>query len=157
MPITTDGELESCWWRGVLDTTWCNKVCQWLATGQWFFPGPPVSPTNKTDHHDLIEILLKVTLNTITLTLPISQLRFVCFTTTHYEVYLIQPYMIKFIIYRFSVTNNNISHLLIVEFFILIADLGEQNKMKNLTISSWEILFFTGIQLEIIYHYTATK
>ena len=25
--------------RGVLDTTLCNKVSQWLATGQWFSPG----------------------------------------------------------------------------------------------------------------------
>jgi hypothetical protein len=38
-------------------------------TGQWFSPGTPVSSTNKTDHHDIIEILLKVALNTITLTL----------------------------------------------------------------------------------------
>ena len=30
----------------------------------------PVSFTNKTDHHDMTEILLKVTLNTITLTHP---------------------------------------------------------------------------------------
>ena len=29
--------------------TLCDKVCQWLATGQWF---SPVSSTNKTDHHD---------------------------------------------------------------------------------------------------------
>ena len=28
-------------------------------------PGPPVSSTNKTDHHDKTEILLKVALNTI--------------------------------------------------------------------------------------------
>jgi hypothetical protein len=33
---------------GVLDTTLCDKVCQWLATGQWFSPGTPVSSTNKT-------------------------------------------------------------------------------------------------------------
>jgi hypothetical protein len=33
--------------------------------GQWFSPGPPVSSTNKTDHHDITEILLKVALNTI--------------------------------------------------------------------------------------------
>ena len=38
-------------------------------TGQWFSLATPVSSTNKTDHHDLIEILLKVALNTITLTL----------------------------------------------------------------------------------------
>jgi hypothetical protein len=40
-------------------TTLCYKVCQ------WFSPGPQVSSTNKTDHHDIIEILLKVALNTI--------------------------------------------------------------------------------------------
>jgi predicted CoA-binding protein len=31
-------------------------------------PVTPVSSTNKTDSHDIIEILLKVTLNTITMT-----------------------------------------------------------------------------------------
>ena len=31
----------------------------------FFFPGTPVSSTNKTDHYGLTEILLKVTLNTI--------------------------------------------------------------------------------------------
>jgi hypothetical protein len=46
-------------------TTLCDKVCQWLVTGQWFSPGPPVSSTNKTDRHDITEILLKVALNTI--------------------------------------------------------------------------------------------
>jgi hypothetical protein len=25
-------------WRGVLYTTLCDKVCQWLATGRWFSP-----------------------------------------------------------------------------------------------------------------------
>ena len=46
-------------------TTLCDKVCQWLATGRWFSPGPPVYSTNKTDRHDIAEILLKVVLNTI--------------------------------------------------------------------------------------------
>ena len=46
-------------------TTLCDKVCQWLATGRWFFPGSPVSSTNKTDRHDITEILLKMALNTI--------------------------------------------------------------------------------------------
>jgi hypothetical protein len=45
--------------------TLCNKICQWLATGRSFSPGPPVSSINKTDHHDITEILLKVALNTI--------------------------------------------------------------------------------------------
>jgi hypothetical protein len=46
----------------------CDKVCRWLATGwsrRWFSPGPPVSSTNKTDRHDITEILMKVALNTI--------------------------------------------------------------------------------------------
>jgi hypothetical protein len=49
---------------GVLDTTLCDKVCLWLATGRWFSPGTLVSSTNKTDWHDITEILLKVVLNT---------------------------------------------------------------------------------------------
>ena len=43
----------------------CDKVCQWFATGRWFSPGPPVSSINKTDRHNITEILLKVALNTI--------------------------------------------------------------------------------------------
>jgi hypothetical protein len=45
--------------------TLCDKVCQWLMTGRWFSPGPPVSSTNKTDCYIVAEILLKVVLNTI--------------------------------------------------------------------------------------------
>jgi archaellum biogenesis ATPase FlaH len=55
--------------RGVLDTALCDKVCQLLATDRWFSPGTLVSSTNKTVHHDITEILLKVALNTITITL----------------------------------------------------------------------------------------
>jgi hypothetical protein len=35
--------------------------------GQWFSLGTPVSSTNKTDCHDIPEILLKVALNNITI------------------------------------------------------------------------------------------
>jgi hypothetical protein len=35
--------------------------------------GTPISSTNKTDHHDIAEILLKVVLNTITLTLELCE------------------------------------------------------------------------------------
>ena len=73
MPITT--KLKLWVWIllmvrwGVLDATLCDKVCQWLASGQWFFKGTLVSSTNKTDYHDITEILLNVALNSITLTL----------------------------------------------------------------------------------------
>ena len=54
--------------QGVLDTTLCDKVCQWLVTGGWFSSGTLVSSTNKTDHHDITKIFLKVAINTISLT-----------------------------------------------------------------------------------------
>ena len=47
---------------GILDTTVCGKVCQWLEEGLWFYPGTLVSSTNETDRHDITEILLKVSL-----------------------------------------------------------------------------------------------
>jgi hypothetical protein len=60
-------EFESHSWRGVLETTLCDQVCQLLVAGRWFSPGTLVSSTNKTDHHNITEILLKVVLNTITI------------------------------------------------------------------------------------------
>jgi hypothetical protein len=55
-------EFESWSGQGVQH---CDKVYPWLAIGQWFSPGPPVSSTNKTDCHDIAEMLLKVALHTI--------------------------------------------------------------------------------------------
>jgi len=34
-------------------TALCDKVCQCLAIGRWFSPGPPVSYTNKANRHDI--------------------------------------------------------------------------------------------------------
>jgi hypothetical protein len=65
VPITTKVlSLKPHSWRGVLDSTLCDKICQQLVAGQWFSLGTPVSSTNKTDRHDITEILLKVALNT---------------------------------------------------------------------------------------------
>ena len=44
-------------------TTLCDKVCQWFSLGTL------ISSTNKTNFHDITEILLKVALNTINLNL----------------------------------------------------------------------------------------
>jgi hypothetical protein len=65
VPITTNVRSNSTQARCTDDTTLCDKVCQWLATSQWFSPGTPVSFTNKTDRQDVTEILLKVALSTI--------------------------------------------------------------------------------------------
>ena len=46
-----------------------KKKCMrglWLTAGRWF---PPGTVTNKTDRHDMAEILLKLALNFITVTL----------------------------------------------------------------------------------------
>ena len=75
-------EFESRSGRGVLDTTLCDKVCPWLATCQWFSPGPPVSSTNETDHLDITKILLKVALNTI------KQTNMVCQCPLNYQWFL---------------------------------------------------------------------
>jgi hypothetical protein len=56
-------QSHSLW--GVLDKTLCDQVCQWLAADLWFSPGTSVSSTNKTDRHNITEILLKVALNPI--------------------------------------------------------------------------------------------
>jgi hypothetical protein len=55
--------------RRVLDAKLCDQVCQWVATCRWL---SPVSSINKTDRQDITEILLKVALNTITLTAPLT-------------------------------------------------------------------------------------
>ena len=57
-------EFESLSWRRELYTTLCDSVCQRLTTGRWFSPGTLISSTNKTNRHDITEILLKVSLNT---------------------------------------------------------------------------------------------
>jgi hypothetical protein len=61
-------EFESRSWRGVFDTTLSDKVCQLLAAGWWFSQGFSGFPTNTTDRCDITEVLLKVVLNTTTLT-----------------------------------------------------------------------------------------
>ena len=53
---------------GVLDTTLCDKVCQWLATGLWFSPGTPVSSTNKTECNKYNWNIVESGINTTTLT-----------------------------------------------------------------------------------------
>jgi len=59
--------------EGVLDTTLCDKICPWLATGRWFSAGTLVSSTNKTDWHVITDILLKVVLNSRTQPNPKSE------------------------------------------------------------------------------------
>ena len=63
-----DNVTHKCLWLEIFDINLPLKevynVCQWLATGRWISPDTPVASTNKTDRHDITEILRKVALNT---------------------------------------------------------------------------------------------
>ena len=69
-------------------TVTSDKVYELLAHGQWFSQGTPASSTNKTDHHDIAEILLKEVLKHQ----KSNQIKI-----TSGEVYPIQLYLIKFV------------------------------------------------------------
>ena len=40
-----------------------DKICQWSLACRWFSPSSLIFSTNKTDSHDITEILLKVVFN----------------------------------------------------------------------------------------------
>ena len=81
--------------RVVLNTTLCGKVCKKFTTGRWFFPAFPVSFTNKTDRHDITEILLKVALNPLNQTKP-NVLYFSVFRLVNYYCFFwLFPQIIK--------------------------------------------------------------
>jgi hypothetical protein len=72
--------------------------CQRLVAGLCFFsPGTPVYSINKTDRHDITKILLKVVLNTITLTPLDLRLLIILMTSSNYSywhfviVYITKP------------------------------------------------------------------
>ena len=94
-------EFDSHSWWGVLDTTLCYKVCQWLVTDRWFSPGTPVTSTNETDRHDVTEISLKVALNTINQTKPRDQCAKYGFikgvSSADVMCYIIRHYRLRFI------------------------------------------------------------
>ena len=51
--------------HAIIDTTLYDKVCSELRQVGGFPPSNLVSSTNKSDNHDIIEILLKMVLNAI--------------------------------------------------------------------------------------------
>jgi hypothetical protein len=78
-------EFEPRSWRCVLDTTLCDKVHQWLATGWWFSLGTPVS-SNKTG-------LIVSRLSYAYSNLVLCSINFVCFV-------VLTPLSIIFQLYR---------------------------------------------------------
>ena len=52
--------LDSSPLRSVLNTTWCDRVCQWLVPGQWFSLYSPISSITIADCHDMSNVYLVV-------------------------------------------------------------------------------------------------
>jgi hypothetical protein len=90
---------------GILDTTLCDKDCQWLATGRWFSTGTLVSSTNKTDCHDITEILLKVALNTINQTKPKLHMFTSLFDR---RKYLLKKDVYSLVLYKYFLVGQNL-------------------------------------------------
>ena len=80
-----------------------------FVTGWWFSPGIPVSSTNKSDRHDITEILLKVTLNTINQTKPSKDRGRggICpYLTTHLRIGVVEEFVL---ILQWSMINPGVS------------------------------------------------
>ena len=128
------GEFELRSWQGFLDIKLCDKVCQWIAIGQWFSSGTSVSSTNKADRHidNITEILLKVASNTInqpTNLLPLYCLSFInlrlligifklffhrktCYNKAHYRYILLSNDSMNTIVYKVFNLLTNLDRLL---------------------------------------------
>jgi len=78
--------------------TLCDKVCQWLATGRWFSPGPPVSLTNKTNRHNITE-MLKVALNTIKQTNKKLKMCYILYESTLLYMYFAMDILQRLLCY----------------------------------------------------------
>ena len=63
----------------------------YIIQGRRFFPGTPVSPTNKTDRHDIIEILLKVTLNNFLCHLK-EESSFLSFMHSYFKIFIFRRF-----------------------------------------------------------------
>ena len=110
-------EFESC--SGEVYSTLCDKVCQWFTAGQWFSPGTLVSSTNKTDRHDVAEILFKMVLSTINQTISLLQIRNIKHLSKYY---VLIPWYVKS-------TNNNILPQPLYLFLAIRADPSNTNTM----------------------------
>jgi len=82
VPITTDVVCSTPAQGKEYNIDYVIKFVIDLCAGRWFYPSPSVSSTNKTDRHDIAEILLKVALKTKT---PTNQL-YNTFFCTHWNI-----------------------------------------------------------------------
>jgi hypothetical protein len=127
-------------------------LVSWFAAGRWVTLETPVSSTNKTDRHDISEILLKVALNAITLTLNSSVSHHSTNTCIRYEddvkTQIIQlTNKLKILITKFGDDKVNVLLILIDRKYSRYA------YCKNTTgIQFWKPLFMVNILLSYKLH-----
>ena len=104
---------ESRSWRGLLDTTLCNKVNKWQAVWRWFSPGTTVSTTNKTGRHEITEIWFDVALDFITQLWPYSLIN--CF----------------FPWYSWTMSKSALDNIHSLQFMHLVGTAGDKRKRNH--------------------------
>ena len=80
--------------------------------GQWSFPGTPVFSTNKTDCHNMTEILLKVASNTITSIKKIMNLKITGFFSLRVVLVHVYQYLtpVTAIKLKFNLSDNEFKY-----------------------------------------------
>ena len=107
---------------------------------QWFSADTPVSSTNKTDRHDITEILLKVALNTIIPTYQICQL-FIKKRETSQKKYF-------FICFSWCINMDVYMYI-----SVLLCWIREWNRFYNSVNDTWKSPFW--LYLNTKYHVTS--
>ena len=96
-------------------------------TGRWFSLGPPVSSTNKTNCHDITDILLKVALNTPTTPPCFPYLYSLLLRNISYSA---NEFVILFYLLKMKIVRAYFGTTKIIELKISIESICKQNKTK---------------------------
>jgi hypothetical protein len=89
-------------------------------TDRWFSLGTPFSSTNKTDCHDIAEILLKVALNTI----PLITMLISCYNTDLIFILMTLLFFFKLVCVRFCMI---IVSIVVFFFFVVLVLFYKKN------------------------------
>jgi energy-converting hydrogenase Eha subunit E len=126
------------WWVRIQLMANCNRynimwyICLWLEAGWWFSPGTLISSTNKSDRHDITEILLKIALNTISIAL-------LCIETTFS--------ILKHLMTLTCFVNINVVQSLILLRFVVLFGLWPFRLSIKLCIFHLSFFYLTGTKL----------
>jgi uncharacterized membrane protein YciS (DUF1049 family) len=123
-------------------------VCQWLAAGQWFSMGTLVSSINKTDCHDIAEILLKFALNIIIITLSFQdEFHLMCWMNCLFKMSFI--ICAEWIVFSRWVSSHVLNELSFQDEFHLMCWMNCLFKMSFISCAEW-IVFSRWVSSHIL-------